>query len=318
MKIAVVFTGDAIGERLNVGIIDAAFGARYALLERLDPEIQIKTFEPYTADGADVTGKHWNKLLKCVGRLTDQDFDGIIVALGTDSLPYTAAALGYAFAGTDKPVLLIGADRPLSDPATNAFVNLYAAVECVRQNVAGVFVVYRNSDGAQYIHNAMRLLPQFPFSSDLYSVGGSVYGMLTDDGLQLNPAYASGGSGENIGEISFDKCNEKVLCVSAQPGGVYVKISRDTKAILYTGFSVGALPAENDKLFKKAESKDVPVFLAGVDSDAVEKNAAKLELQRVTVLPKLSPAAALVKLRIIAENDLPWMTAQKDFGDIIA
>jgi L-asparaginase len=55
--------------------------------------------------------------------------DGVVVLHGTDTLAYAASALSFLLQPCRKPVILTGAQRPLSSLLTDARRNLIAAVE---------------------------------------------------------------------------------------------------------------------------------------------------------------------------------------------
>ncbi|KAI5480302.1 putative Asparaginase [Pseudohyphozyma bogoriensis] len=51
-------------------------------------------------------------------------FDGFVVLHGTDTLAYTASFLSFVFAGAGKPIVLTGAQIPLSRPRSDAWSNI--------------------------------------------------------------------------------------------------------------------------------------------------------------------------------------------------
>jgi L-asparaginase len=58
----------------------------------------------------------------------DPDIDGIVIVHGTDTMAYTASALGLLLGPLPKPVVLTGAQRPLTQARTDARENLIDAV----------------------------------------------------------------------------------------------------------------------------------------------------------------------------------------------
>ena len=47
-------------------------------------------------------------------------YDGFIICHGTDTLAYSAAALSYLIQNADKPIILTGAQQPISNEITDA------------------------------------------------------------------------------------------------------------------------------------------------------------------------------------------------------
>ena len=57
-------------------------------------------------------------------------YDGFIICHGTDTLAYSAAALSYLIQNADKPIILTGAQQPISNEITDAKKNLRDSVVC--------------------------------------------------------------------------------------------------------------------------------------------------------------------------------------------
>ena len=108
----------------------------------------------------------------------DEKYDGIIVTHGTDTLPYSAAALSYALGNDCIPVCIVSSNYPISDERANGIDNLHGAIRLMESGYTtgetgnddkdagihcGVFVSYRNHDGVIYIHRASRLLETAAF-----------------------------------------------------------------------------------------------------------------------------------------------------------
>ena len=76
-------------------------------------------------------GSHLNLLISCIREQLTKDIDGIIVTHGTDTLPFTAAALGMCFAYAKVPILLVSSNYILDDPRANGLTNFTAAVDYI-------------------------------------------------------------------------------------------------------------------------------------------------------------------------------------------
>lgn len=79
-------------------------------------------------DSSDLGPAVWSELAALVAaeRAT---YDGFVIVHGTDTMSYTAAALAFALEGLDRPVVMTGAQRPLTALRTDARRNLADAVE---------------------------------------------------------------------------------------------------------------------------------------------------------------------------------------------
>lgn len=94
---------------------------------------EVKTVQPFNIDSSNMEPKHWKKLARTIKEHYD-GFDGFVIAHGTDTMAYTAAALSYMIQNTGKPVVITGAQKPIDLEVTDAKTNLadsflYAADE---------------------------------------------------------------------------------------------------------------------------------------------------------------------------------------------
>ncbi|NLO80879.1 MAG: asparaginase [Xanthomonadaceae bacterium] len=91
-----------------------------------------------------ISADHWLQLRALVQRSLSRDgYDGVVITHGTNTLEETAYFL-HLTVDTDKPIVLTGAQRPLSSLSTDAHANLLAAVRTAAADEArgkGVLVV---------------------------------------------------------------------------------------------------------------------------------------------------------------------------------
>lgn len=115
-----------------------------ALTERL-PEVsqlaELETRIPFNLDSSDVGPPHWRQLAEIVAEERD-DYDGVVIVHGTDTMAYTASALSFVLQGLDLPVILTGAQRPLAALRTDARRNLADAVELATCEVPEVAICF--------------------------------------------------------------------------------------------------------------------------------------------------------------------------------
>ena len=93
-------------------------------------------------DSTDLGPEHWLMMAKAVQE-NYALYDGFIICHGTDTLAYSAAALSYLIQNADKPVILTGAQQPISNEITDAKKNLRDSVICALDSGSrGVMVVF--------------------------------------------------------------------------------------------------------------------------------------------------------------------------------
>ena len=82
------------------------------------PELQQlccpETLNLCSIDSTDLGPEHWLMMAKAVQE-NYALYDGFIICHGTDTLAYSAAALSYLIQNADKPIILTGAQQPISN-----------------------------------------------------------------------------------------------------------------------------------------------------------------------------------------------------------
>lgn len=120
----------------------------------------------------NMTAETWNTLIAYLRDVDYRAYDGVIIAHGTDTLAYTAALLSVMLRGVDCPVILVSSQLPPDTEGANGNVNFRRSVELICTGLpAGVYAVYRNSDGVVYLHRGDRLRQCVPYSDDFSSAG---------------------------------------------------------------------------------------------------------------------------------------------------
>ena len=91
-------------------------------------------------DSTDVTAGDRLAMAQAVRRAADQ-YDGFVIAHGTDTLAYTAALLSHLLADLVKPVVLTGSMLPMGASGSDAPRNLLDACRVAADGRAGVVAV---------------------------------------------------------------------------------------------------------------------------------------------------------------------------------
>ena len=130
--IGILFTGGTISMRL-----DPATGAAVPALGAEDILAQVPGIREVTQieieDFARLPGPHvtpdemWRLANRTAAWLERAEIDGVVITHGTDTIEETAYLLDLVLT-SDKPVVLVGAMRTMSDPSWDGPANLLAAV----------------------------------------------------------------------------------------------------------------------------------------------------------------------------------------------
>ena len=261
----------------------------------------------------NLTGEHLTKLLQAVSVAASGDCDGVIVTHGTDTLQYSSAALGYAFAGCQKPIVVVSSNFPLGDARANGQVNFDAAVAFIRQNISGVFVSYRNTgERAVGIHRATRLMRHREYDDKLFSLGGR-FGEVADGRFTRNPDYADGRFTRNPDYAAEadspaalkalpDLTKARVLRLDCSPGMLYPDSLAGCSAALlisYHSGTVRTVGTDFGRFCKAAASEGKPIFLVGAMPGSQYESTNAFADAGITRLPRISATAAYMKLWLL-------------------
>ncbi len=74
-------------------------------------------------DSSNMEPQHWKLMVHTI-RENYEKYDGFVLAHGTDTMAYTAAALSYMIQNSAKPIVITGAQKPIDMEITDAKSNL--------------------------------------------------------------------------------------------------------------------------------------------------------------------------------------------------
>ena len=117
-----------------------------------------------------MTLENLNAIIKYIRNVPSDNFSGIIVLHGTDTLAFSAAMLSVALSDTKIPIIMVSGNRPPSNPLSNANDNFTAAVELIWSNLApNVYVTYRNLDSVVRLYLASAIMQSENYTDDFRS-----------------------------------------------------------------------------------------------------------------------------------------------------
>ncbi|QXG23891.1 asparaginase [Pseudomonas viridiflava] len=148
-RVMVLYTGGTIGMQASAnGLAPASgFEARMAgqlaeLPELVVPQWRFREMSPLI-DSANMTPAYWLRLREAVIEAVDvQGCDAVLVLHGTDTLAYSAAALGFQLLGLDAPVVFTGSMLPAGVPDSDAWENVNGALLALGNGLASGVHLY--------------------------------------------------------------------------------------------------------------------------------------------------------------------------------
>jgi glutamyl-tRNA(Gln) amidotransferase subunit D len=126
-RTTIISTGGTIASRVDyrTGGVRPALTANdlYSVVPELADVARIETQILLSIFSENIGSQQWTQIAHAIAKQMSERVDGVVIAHGTDTMGYTAAALNFALQNLPAPVIIVGsqrsADRPSSDAATN-------------------------------------------------------------------------------------------------------------------------------------------------------------------------------------------------------
>jgi L-asparaginase len=316
-NILVIFTGGTIGSVAADGTINTDGNTSFKLIQLFQQQyecrqqIHFDTIQPLQILSENLAPPAWKTLIAAIETARPDQYDGVIITHGTDTLAYTACALGFYFNAIKIPMLLVASDYPLDHPKANGVENFICAIEFILQkSEAGIFVPYRNQQQITQLHQGTRLACSLQLSGDFFSVQGKSYLQFENRQFSLlNPP-----ANQTLAKTIPLKAHfsERILIIKPYPGLDYSRFNLDNvDAVLHDLYHSGTACAslqwgENHSLvefIKRCKNLSITVYLAPAikSADAYQSTQALIG-QGAEIIWNMSIEAAYVKLLLAYGN----------------
>jgi L-asparaginase len=115
----------------------------------LYPEIEriadIDFIQIEAIDGANVFPEYWSKIARAIYDRRNEEYNGFVIAHGTDTMVYTASAVAFALGpGLNKPVVFVGSQAPHYVMHGDALINLFRAVKIASEKIPEVVICFND------------------------------------------------------------------------------------------------------------------------------------------------------------------------------
>ncbi len=189
-KILVILTGGTIGSRIEEHIINVSDKSPYQLLAMYEEEYGVENFDviqPINVLSENMTPDLWLQLFRAIKKIDVNNYDGIIVTHGSDTLSYTAAFMGMLFHDMPVPVVLVASNYPLGQKGSNGLSNFANAVCLIREHIVrGVFVVYQDNAGINQVYLATRITEADPLCDQFGDFAKIPFGRMENGHLKMS------------------------------------------------------------------------------------------------------------------------------------
>lgn len=344
-KILVILTGGTIGSKISTNDIDVDSKAAYSLLElykeTYEKETEFEVLSPYQVLSENMDLNYWMKLYETLDSISCEDYEGVIITHGSDTLAYTSNFIGYLFAETSIPFLLIASNYALTDVRSNGLLNFKTSVDFIKEKRGtGVFTIFSNDKGEVPVYHARNIKEADPYLDQFSSFDGTYYDIKRGD-VWLSEGVEGR---EQLEEVSKNKEERQALINKNKKGnslfGDDLKLEKRVLGIrIYPGLdfetydlskvnavlcylyhsATGSVEGSNTNIIRwiqKCKEKGIPIFVASFKSGEKGGYVTKNEILKAGAVPlyDLSYESAYMKLLIginQSQVDLEqWMTEQ--------
>ncbi len=244
-KILVIALGGTIGsvrkssislDKNNLKILD------YCKREN----VEFEGISPFSVLSENMSIALWKRLIGCLNNVDFNNYNGIIILHGSDTLSYTASVIANVFCG--RNIVLTASDRPVEDKQSNAVENFNNAVDLILSGTRGVFVSY---DGI--------------YKADCIS------------GADCNDKFLS--IEKTLQPIGKNKIYDKnILIIHSYPGMSFNSYKTDdVDCVLINMFHSATVPENAQAFCTELEEKGVPYYFVTHKSSADYETAQNLK-----------------------------------------
>ena len=253
----------------------------------------------------DLTPADWEVLATKVVASFTEGAEGVVIAHGTDTLGFTAAALSFLLSGLPGPVVLVGAQRSPDRPSSDGASNLAAAVAVARDRRLGEVVVVMHaglSDERFAIHRGTWVRKMHSSRRDAFeSRNGPPVGEVVDGEVRLRPDVRPRSPGPARADLPLDPRGALVWFHPGLDAPRVEEFVRELRGIVLAGTGLGHVSRSHLVWIRSAISRGVVVAmttqcLAGNADPFVYSTGRELRRAGVLFLEDLLPETAYAKL----------------------
>jgi glutamyl-tRNA(Gln) amidotransferase subunit D len=322
-KVTIISTGGTIASRVDyrTGGVRPALTADdlYSVVPELANVADIETQILLSLFSENITPRDWGDIAQAVAKRVSDNVSGVVIAHGTDTMGFTAAALSFALQNLPVPVVIVGsqrsADRPSSDAATNLLGAVLAASKAPFAEVV-VAMHETTSDNSIAIHRGTKVRKLHTSRRDAFkSVNTMPIARIEDQQISmLTNEYPKRDPSRKL--VVKPKFEEKVTLIkffpSMDPSVIDFYTEKKYRGIILEGTGLGHVSRACYGPLKNAVEKGLVVAMTsqciwGRINMNVYYTGRDLQALGVVPLEDMLPETALVKLM--------WVLGQTKDGE---
>jgi glutamyl-tRNA(Gln) amidotransferase subunit D len=318
--VSILSTGGTIASRVDyrTGAVNPALSANdlYTVVPELGNIANIRAEVLFSVFSENLRPDHWTKIAKETAKhLTESE--GVVIAHGTDTMGYTAAALSFALQDLPHPVILTGSQRSSDRPSSDAALNLTGAVIAASKGPFAEVVVamHRNIDDVSIaLHPGTQVRKTHTSRRDAFkTINADLLGEVKNREVQMLVDESAYRHRDKKRQLRLQpKFDSKVALVKTTPGMKtdYIDTLIDKKfhGIVIEGTGLGHVPEKIFPAIERAHEAEIPVVMTsqciwGRVQMRVYRTGVELVQRGVIPAEDMIPETAYVKLMwVLAET----------------
>lgn len=317
-RISILSTGGTIASKVDyhTGAVNPALTAQdlYDTVPELQNYANVHAKVLMSVLSENIQSADWARIARAVGSEIKSGADGVVIAHGTDTLGFTAAALSFSLRNLPVPVVLVGSQRSSDRPSSDSAMNLTGAVTlAAKANAAEVMVLMHAGigDNQLHAHRGTRVRKLHTSRRDAFQSVNDypLFRVSEAELVELRPPLLRRELERKL--VIKPKFEEKVALVKTYPGVEHSVIDHLTdtgyRGIIIEGTGLGHAPDILQPSIKRAIDTGIVVAMTsqcifGRTDLNVYRSGVELLAAGVIPCEDMLPETALVKLMWVLAN----------------
>lgn len=239
-KILILNTGGTLSSvKSEKGLIPGMrSGDMLEELQMISKNLELVTEDVCSVDSSNIFPEDWAGLAKRIAEAAEE-YQGIMVIHGTDTLAYTSSMLSYMLQNISIPVVITGSQLSIAHPVADALENCRCAIHMAASGCPGVFTAFNRKVMLGCRASKVRTMSFDAFESINYPYVGEISSL----GLHIRPETLIQKHGIFHPQIKY---SDKVFILKLFPGidpGIlrYLK-DQGYRGVYIEGFGLGGMP----------------------------------------------------------------------------
>ncbi|MCM1986984.1 Glu-tRNA(Gln) amidotransferase subunit GatD [Methanococcoides seepicolus] len=317
-KVTILSTGGTIASKVDyrTGAVTAQFSADDIVdaIPELTEIADINGRVIYNILSENMKTEYWTDLAGAVAQEIEKGADGIIIAHGTDTMMYSAAALSFMLK-TPVPIVFVGSQRSADRPSSDNAMNAICATKVAVSDIAEVCVVMHDTtcDDRCAIHFGTKVRKMHTSRRDAFqSINSDPIGYIDHSTHKIEtilPFSKRGSQKLELKNTLEPKCALVKFVPGADPDVLSYYIDSGYKGLVIEGTGLGHVSTDWIPNIKRATESGIPVIMTsqclnGRVCDRVYDTGRDILKAGAIEGEDMLPEVALVKLMwALGQND---------------